>query len=249
MAAIGVAAALISGAAALPASAHEASRSTDPQYTRLEQDAESTLRSSVMEARTDFAEEMTVARSERDYQLAAPRARRYAALREAETKKERRKARREYRRSAAPIKAEYRGVRSAALARRNALIDEAMSKYLLTLATTEFYDALKEYRAAVVIAGDTLDLALESGRDTFTTDNADERAQFMADLEEATTNAEMVAAWRTYQFASIEDRLALQRSIAAAADTYRSARAEARRAYRQATGEPILRLGDLPFTI
>ena len=240
VAAVVVSATLLSGAFTVPAAADQYSRSSDPEVSDVLDVALEDLQVRIAQIRTDYAAEMVDARAERDERLAAPRAKRRAALRKADTKKERRKARRVYRRNAAPIVQEYRTVRRMARAERNALIDEALANYVVRTDAATSTTAAQEYRAATAIAGDTLSLALASARETFWTDNADERAQLMADLEDASTNAERVRAWRAYQLASADDRQALLRAIAAARATYASALAEARRAYDEATGGSIM---------
>ena len=249
MASVGLCVALVSGAAAMPVAADTRSRTTDPETNQLTDGAEQFLSEGVAEARATYTSKMTIARAERDNRLAAPRAQRRSELKKADTKAERRKARRVYRRSAKPIVEEYRTIRKVARAERNAEIDEALANYFVKVQPLETTLASQEYRAAAAIAGDTLSLALASARETFRTDNADERAQLRFDLEEASSNAERVQAWRDYQAASTQDRLAYRRSIAAARDTYASALYEARRDYRSATGQYVVSLKSLPFTV
>ncbi len=186
---IGVCAALFTGAFALPVSADQALRSGDPDIIALQQTPEDVLRASVKSARVQYTTEITAARLQRDTGLVAPRAERAAALKLAKTKAERRLARRAYDRSAEPVLREYRTVKQALQAKRNAVIDEALAVYLEQTGKPAIAVALKAYRDATTIAGDTLELALKSGRDTLKTDTADERAQLVADLEDTTTEA------------------------------------------------------------
>ena len=248
-ASVGMCVALVSGAAAMPVAADTRSRTTEPGTSQLSDGAQQFLSEGVAEARGTYVSKMTTARAERDNRLAAPRAQRRSALKKADTKAERRKARRVYRRSAQPIVEEYRTIRKVARAERNAEIDEALANYLVKVQPLEMTVATQEYRAAAAIAGDTLSLALASARETFLMDNADERAQLRFDLEDAASNAERVQAWRDYQVASTQDRLAYRRSIAAARETYASALAEAKREFRNATGESVVTLKSLSFTV
>ena len=249
MASVAMCVALVAGAAAMPVAADTLSRTNEPETSQLSDGAEQSLRESVAEAREAYVSRMATPRAERDNRLAAPRAQRRSALKKADSRAERRKARRVYRRSAQPIVEEYRTVRRVARAERNAQIDEALANYQVKVQPLETIDATQEYRAAAAVAGDTLSLALASARETFRTDNADERAQLTSDLEDAASNADRVRAWRAYRAASTQDRLAYQRSITAARDTYASAIAEAKRAYFSATGESVVSLKSLSFTV
>ena len=246
---IGVSAALLSGAFAVPVSADQAARSGDRDIISLQETAEDALRTTVGSARATYATEIKAARAQRATGLAAPKSELAAALKLAETKAERRLARREYDRSAAPVIREYRTAKQASQAKRNATIDEALAEYLVATGKPTIAAALKAYRAATAVAGDTLELALKSGRDTLKTDTADERAQLVTDLEEATTEAERLESWLDYQAASTDDRLAYERSIASARATYASAMSEARRAFKLATDLSIKKLLKLPFTV
>ena len=246
---IGVSAALFTGALALPVSADQAARSGDRDIISLQETAEDALRTTVGSARATYAAEIKAARAQRATGLAAPKSELAAALKLAETKAERRLARRAYDRSAAPVIREYRTAKQASQAKRNATIDEALAEYLVATGKPTIADALKAYRAATAVAGDTLELALKSGRDTLKTDTADERAQLVTDLEEATTEAERLNAWLDFQAASTDDRRAYERSIASARATYDSAMSEARRAFKLATDLSIKKLLKLPFTV
>ncbi len=246
---IGVSVALLSGAFALPVSADQAARSGDRDIISLQETAEDALRTTVGSARATYATEIKAARAQRATGLAAPKSELAAALKLAETKAERRLARRAYDRSAAPVIREYRTAKQASQAKRNATIDEALAEYLVATGKPTIAAALKAYRAATAVAGDTLELALKSGRDTLKTDTADERAQLVTDLEEATTEAERLESWLDYQAASTDDRLAYERSIASARATYASAMSEARRAFKLATDLSIKKLLKLPFTV
>lgn len=246
---IGLSVALLSGAFAAPVSADQAARSDNPDIIALQETAEDVLRSTVRSARALYASEITAARTQRAAGLAAPRAELAAARKVAETKAERRLARRAYDRSAAPVIREYQTAKQASQAKRNATIDEALAEYLVATGKPTIADALKAYRAATAVAGDTLELALKSGRDTLKTDTADERAQLVADLEEATTEAERLNAWLDFQAASTDDRLAYERSIGSARATYASAMSEARRAFKLATDRSIKKLLKLPFRV
>ena len=246
---IGVSVALVSGAFAAPVWADQAARSENPDIVALQETAEDILRSTVGSARALYSSEIAAARAQRDKGLAAPRVERAAALKAAESKAERRLARRAYARSAAPVIREYQTAKQASQAKRNATIDEALAEYLVATGKPTIADALKAYRAATAIAGDTLELALKSGRDTLKTDTADERAQLVTDLEEATTEAERLNAWLDFQAASTDDRRAYERSIASARATYASAMSEARRAFKLETDLSIKKLLTLPFTV
>jgi hypothetical protein len=246
---IGVCAALFTGALALPVSADQALRSGDPDIVALQETAEDVLRATVKAARAQYKTEITAARVQREAGLAAPRAERVAALKLAETKAERRLARRAYDRSAAPVLREYRTVKQALQAKRDAVIDKALAVYLKETGKPAIAEALEAYLAATSIAGDTLELALKSGRDTLKTDTADERAQLVADLEETITESERLEAWLDFQAASAKDRLAYERSIASARATYASAMSEARREFKLATDLSIKKLLKLPFRI
>jgi hypothetical protein len=246
---IGVTAALLAGALALPARADQITRSSDPDIIALQETAEDILRGTVRSARAAYAAEIKDARAQRTTGLAAPKSELAAALELADTKAERRLARRAYTRSAAPVIQEYRTAKAAAQAERNAMIDEALAKYLVATGKQVIAEALEAYLAATAIAGDTLELALKSGRDTLKTDTADERAQLLTDLEEATTEAERSDAWLDFQAASTKDRLAYERSIASARATYASAMSEARREFKLTTDQSIKKLLTLPFTI
>lgn len=247
--AIGVSAALLTGAFALPVAADQASRSSDPDIVALQESVEDLLRATVTSARAVYAAEIKTARAQRSTALAAPRAERDAALKRAETKSERRLARRAYDRSAAPVIQEYRTAKAAAQARRNASIDEALAQYLVATGKPTIAEALKAYLAATAVAGDTLELALKSGRDTLKTDTADERAQLVTDLEDTTTDAERNDAWLDFQAASTKDRRAYERSIASARATYASAMSEARGEFKLVTGLSIKKLLKLPFIV
>jgi hypothetical protein len=249
IAAIGVSAALLTGALAMPGAAEQASRSGDPEITSLAVTAEETLRATVRSARAAYTTEITAARAQRATGLAAPKSDLAAALKKARTKPERRLARRAYDRSAAPVIREYRTAKAAAQAKRNATIDEALANYLVATEKPTIAVALKAYRAATALAGDTLELALKSGRDTLKTDTADERAQLVTDLEEATTEKERLDAWLDFQAASTGDRVAYEKSIASARATYASAMVEARRAFKLSTGLSIKTLLKLPFKV
>ena len=246
---MGVSAALLTGALAVPVSAEQASRSETPEISALELTAEETLRVAVSAARATYSTEIKAARSQRAAGLAAPKAELAAALKKAKTKAERRLARRGYDRSAAPVIREYRTVKAATQAKRNAAIDKALADYLVATEKATIADALKAYRAATAIAGDTLELALKSGRDTLKTDTADERAQLVTDLEEATTEKERLDAWLDFQAASTADRVAYEKSIASARATYASAMVEARREFKAVTDLSIKTLLKLPFKV
>jgi len=152
-------------------------------------------------------------------------------------------------RSAAPVKQVYRAAKQSALAKRYATIDEALATYLVTTEKPDIAEALEAYLAATAIAGDTLELALKSGRDTLKTDTADERAQLVTDLEDATTESERTSSWLDFQAASTDERKAYERSIASARATYASAMSKARREFKVATDLSIKKLLRLPFTI
>jgi hypothetical protein len=246
---IGVSVALLAGPLALPVSAEQASRSSDPDVTALVVTPEDTLRSTVLAARATFTTEITAARAQRATALAAPKAELVAALKSAETRAERRLARRAYDRSAAPVIQEYRTARQALLAKRDAAIDAALATYLEATGKPTIAAALTAYRKATAIAGVTLELALRSGRDTLKTDTADERAQLLTDLEDAATETERLDAWLDFQAASANDRKAYERSIASARATYASAMSEARREFKLATDLSIKKLLKLPFRI
>jgi hypothetical protein len=247
--AIGVSAALFTGALALPVSADQAARSGDRDIISLQETAAEALRTTVGSARATYAAEIKAARALRATGLAAPKSELAAALKLAASKAERRLARRAYDRSAEPVIREYRTAKQASQAKRDATIDEALAEYLVATGKPTIADALKAYRAATAIAGDTLELALKSGRDTLKTDTADERAQLVTDLEEAATDSERLNAWLDFQAASTDDRLAYERSIASARATYASAMSEARRAFKLATDLSIKKLLKLPFTV
>ncbi len=246
---VGLSAVLLTGAMAMPVAADPATRSINPDVISLQSESEDVLRSSVRAARATYAMEITAARTQRTKGLAAPKAELRAALKQAETKAERRLARRAYARSAAPVIREYRTAKQSALAKRRATIDQALADYLVKTGKPALAEALKAYRAATAIAGDTLELALKSGRDTLKTDTADERAQLITDLEEATTEAERLEAWLDFQAASVTDYKAYERSIARARATYASAMTQARQEFKSATGMSITKLLKLPFTI
>jgi hypothetical protein len=246
---IGVSAALFAGAFAVPVAADQASRSGDPDIVSLQESAEDVLRGTVRSARATYKAEIKLARAQRATGLAEPKAELVVALKLAESKAERRLARRAYSRSADPVIQEYRTAKAAAQAKRNATTDEALAQYLVTTGKPTIAEALKAYLAATAIAGDTLTLALKSGRDTLKTDTADERAQLVTDLEETTTEAERLDAWLDFQAASTDERLAYQRSIASARATYASALSEARREFKLATDQSITKLLKLPFRI
>ena len=246
---IGVSVALFTGALAVPVSADQASRSGDRDIISLQEAPEAVLRTTVGAARANYAAEIKAARAQRATGLAAPKAELAAALKLADTKAERRLARRAYDRSAAPVIREYKTAKQASLAKRKAAIDEALAEYLVATGKPTIADALKAYRAATAIAGDTLELALKSGRATLKTDTADERAQLVTDLEEASTDSERLNAWLDFQAASTDDRLAYERSIASARATYASAMSEARRAFKLETDLSIKKLLRLPFTV
>ena len=246
---MGVSAALLTGALAVPVWAEQASRSDTPEISALELTAEDTLRVAVRAARATYATEIAAARTQRATGLAAPKAELAVALKKAKTKSDRRLARRAYDRSAAPVIREYRTAKAAARAKRDATIDEALANYLVATEKATIADALKAYRAATAIAGDTLELALKSGRDTLKTDTADERAQLVTDLEEATTEKERLDAWLDFQAASTGDRVAYEKSIASARATYASAMVEARRKFKAATDLSIKTLLKLPFKV
>ena len=247
--AIGLSAALMSGALAMPVAADQVSRSGDPDIISLQESAEDILLSTVRAARATYAAELKAAKAQRAAGLATPKADLASALKAAETKAERRLARRAYARSAAPVIREYQTAKLASRAKRDAVIDEALADYLVATGKPTIAEALKAYRAATSVAGDTLELALKSGRDTLKTDTADERAQLVTDLEDATTETERVAAWLDFQAASTDERLAYERSIASARATYASAMTEARRAFKLETDLSIKKLLRLPFTL
>lgn len=246
---IGISAALLLGGVAAPVSADQAARSDDPDIVSLQESAEDVLRATVLSARATYAAEIKTARAQRASGLAGPKAELAAALKLARTKAERRVANRAYDRSAAPVKQEYRAAKQSALAKRKASTDEALATYLVTTGKPAIAEALKAYLAATAIAGDTLELALKSGRDTLKTDTADERAQLVTDLEDATTESERTSSWLDFQAASTDERKAYERSIASARATYSSAMSKARREFKVATDLSITKLLRLPFTI
>jgi hypothetical protein len=247
--AIGLSAALFTGALAVPVAAAQVTRTGDPDITSLQESPEDILRSTVLAARATYALELKAAKAQRTAGLASPKAELEAALKQAETKAERRLARRAYARSAAPVIGEYETAKLASRAKRDALVDVALADYLVATGKPAIAEALTAYRAAASVAGDTLELALKSGRDTLKTDTADERAQLVTDLEDATTETERQAAWLDFQAASTEERLAYERSIASARATYASAMTEARRAFKLETDLSIKKLLRLPFTL
>lgn len=246
---VGISAALLSGALAVPVSADPVTRAGDPDIVALQETAEEKLRAKARSARETYAAEIKAARTLRDSGLVEPKAQRAASLKQARTKAERRLARREYTRSAAPVIQEYRTARTALQAQRKAAIDEALAVYLVETGKPAVAEALKAYLAATAIAGDTLELALKSGRSTLKTDTADERAQLVQDLEETTTDAERNEAWLDFQAASAKDRKAYERSIASARATYDSAMAQARREFTLATDRSVKKLLRLPFKV
>lgn len=246
---LGVSIALLTGALAQPVSADQVARSGDPDIISLKESPEDILRSTVRTARAAYAVEIKAARAQRAVGLTSPRAELAAALKDAETRAERRLARRAYDRSAAPVIKEYQTAKLALQAKRDAAVDQALAEYLVATGKQSIADALKAYRDATALAGETLKLALKSGRDTLKTDTADERAQLLTDLEETTTEAERLDAWLDFQAASTKDRKAYERSIASARATYASAMSEARREFKLATDQSIKKLLTLPFTI
>jgi len=248
IAGFGLSAALLTGAQALPVAAVPAFRA-DPDVTSLQETAEEVLRAQARAARATYATEIAAARAQRAKGLAAPKAMRATALYDADTKAERRLARRVYARSAEPVLQEYRTAKQAALAKRDAAIDGALAEYLDRTGKPETAVALKAYRDATAVAGNTLELAMTSGRDTLKTDTADERAQLVADLEDATTESERQDAWLDFQAASADDREAYELSVKSARATYASAMSGARNAFKATTGTSIKKLLKLPFKV
>jgi len=248
-AALAIAVALLTGVPSTPVFADQVARSSDPLNSSLEASAQESLRKTVRTARNAYAAEIKAARAQRAKALAAPREQLAAGLEATKSKAERRLVRREYRRAAAPVKQEYRTARQSALARRNAAIDKALADYLVKTGQPAIAKALSTYREGTTIAGATLELALKSGRDALKTDTADERAQLVTDLEEATTDVERLEAWLDFQAACTGDREAYERAIGSARATYASAMSEARAEFRLATGLSIKKLLTLPFTV
>ena len=233
-----------------PASADQTTRSNEPQVTASQESAaQAALRDAVEDARSTYRATITEARAVRDEALAAPRSERRKALRKADTRSERRAARRAYRKAAKPIKQEYRATRSAARAARKAAIQEAVADYLVATGDPEVVDALRQYRTAVETAGETLKLALASSRAVFRTDTADEREQLSADLELAETPDEVAQAWADFVAACAEERTAHATAVKAARATYASALAKARAELEDTTGMSKESLLRLPFTI
>jgi hypothetical protein len=249
MSAAALCAALVVGGLAAPAVADQTARSNDPSLSTFEQSAADELKAAVAKIRAEYQSTLTEARKVRDEALAAPRAERKRALRKADTKSERRTARREYRAAAAPTKAQYRATKSAARATRNAAIEEAVADYLVVTGDADLVEALKTYRAAVATAGETLALALSSSRSVFRTDTAEEREQLLQDLEEADSPEEVGQAWEDFVAACADERAAHAAAVAAARATYASALAKARGELEDATDMSIKVLLKLPFTI
>jgi hypothetical protein len=241
-------AALLVGGAALPATADTATvtRSNEPDITISELSPAEALGASVAAARKAYSLAVADARAARTSALATPRAELALALEEADTKAERRLARRTYAKAVAPIEAEYQSAKKSAAATRDAAIDEALAVYLVATGKPEVADALETYRRATATARDTLELALKSGRETFRTDTADERAALLADLEAAETEADRAEAWKDFVAATADEGTAHSTSIAAARATYRSALAKARAEFKASTGISIRSLQKLP---
>lgn len=242
--------ALVLGTGGAPMSAAERpTRSGDPDIVRSELTPAQALRARAADARALYARAVAEAKEARNEALATPRAERDAGLESAGPKAERRAVRRAYRTTVAPIKAEYKSAKRAAKATRKATIDEALAEYLVATGQPEVMAALKDYRKAVTAAGTTVELALRSGRETFRTDTADERAQLVSDLEQADSQAERTEAWKDFVAGTAEEVAAHASSIAAARATYRSALAKARAEFALETGDSIRTLLRLPFKV
>lgn len=241
--------ALVIGGAAAPASADQAARSGNPDVAISQQSPGEILRGRAKKARAAYAAAIKTAKADRRAALVGPRATLAAALEAATTKAERRLARRTYARAAAPILEDYAAAKLAAAVTRDAAIDEALAEYLVATGKAAFVEALEAYRLATEGARDTLKLALESGRNTFKTDTADERAQLMGDLEQAETESDRTEAWKDFVAAADDERSAHNTSIAAARAAYRSALAKARAEFKLETGITIRSLLKLPFKV
>lgn len=250
IAAAAVSAALLLTAGGLPvATADQPGRSGDPSIGSSQLTPAQQLREVAKAARAQYGRAVGEAKAARTEALAAPRAQRKAALASARTKAERRLIRRAYTKATAPIRAEYRSAKRAAAATRDAVIDEALAEYLVATGKPEVVAALEDYRSATAVAGNTLELALKSGRETFRTDTADERAQLVADLEQAESQAERTEAWKDFVAATAGEVAAHTASIAAARAAYRSALAKARDEFKLDTGQSIKALLKLPFKV
>ena len=243
-----LAAALLMGGSAATAAAAEPGADPRPGPTAtVQQTAQQVLDETVTQARADYAKAIAAARAERDAALVLPRAERAAALEVAETKAERRLAKRAYVRAIAPIAAQYAEARKVARTTRDAAIEAALATYLAATGKPEVAEALKVYRDATPNARDTLALALKSAASTFRTDTADERELLLGDLEQATSVTERNEAWKDFVAATEAERKAQAAAITAARATYHSAMRQARAAFKLETGVSVRSLLRLAF--
>lgn len=231
-------AALLLGGISAPALATPPSAAVAIVRT-ADQAAQEALSTAVTQARTAYAVAIAEAKAERKADLVGPKAERAVALSAATTKAERRLAKRQYARAAAPIQDAYASAKSAAAATRDAAIEVALATYLAATGRPELATALRAYRDATAQARATLALALQTARATYRTDTADERELLMADLELAETATERQAAWQAFLDGSQGERKAQQASVRAARSTYFSAMRIARATFKADTGVSI----------
>ena len=174
--------------------------------------AQQVLSAAVTQARAAYAVAINEAKAERKADLVGPKAERAVALAAADTKAERRLAKRQYARAAAPVLKEYASAKAAAVATRDAAIEVALANYLAATGRPELASALRTYRDATTQARATLALALQTARATYRTDTADERELLLTDLEQAETAADRQAAWQAFLDGSQDERRAHQAS-------------------------------------
>ena len=218
-------AALLLGGISAPALATPPSAAVAIVRT-ADQAAQEALSTAVTQARTAYAVAIAEAKAERKADLVGPKA-------------ERRLAKRQYARAAAPIQDAYASAKSAAAATRDAAIEVALATYLAATGRPELATALRAYRDATAQARATLALALQTARATYRTDTADERELLVADLELAETATERQAAWQAFLDGSQGERKAQQASVRAARSTYFSAMRIARATFKADTGVSI----------
>ena len=232
-------AALVLGGFAAPAVADQAERSNDPSLSRMAQTAAEDLEAAAAKARFEYRKALTEARDVRDEALTVLRAERDQALAAADTKAERRSARRAYSRAAAPVRATYAAQKAAARSTRNAGIEVALATYLLETGPAGLADDLRTYRDATEIARATQVLALNASAAVLATDTAEERTQLLFDLDQAQGVGDRRAAWREFIADTATQRRAYAASVSAGRWTYVSAMRQARSVFTAETGLSI----------
>ena len=239
---------LVLGGAAAPASAATSPAPSGVGVTDVTaQDPNAVLSTTVTAARASFKATIAEARSQRRQALVAPKSELAGALAAATTKAQRRLAERAYARAVKPIEAEYASARDAAVTTREAAIEVALATFLEATGRPEIASPLRAYRQATTNARATLGLALQSAKDTYRTDTADERELLVADLEQAETGSDRNSAWRAYLDGCETERHAHQSSVKAARATFYSAMRQAKAVFKADAGISMKKLKKRTF--